>query len=213
MQVPIRVTCPQCGKTLVAEHDTVDGYLKVKCLDCKIDETASDVKGFHIGHALLEYASNVLNSKNTNFTILLSGMAIDCYLSHLYFKWRDIEELQKADFPYDPIRVEKTITEELLNIRDFIDKAKAVAKMLHPAGIVEFIRSHHDLESEISTGFPSININAFAQCIRDQVMWKRNNIIHIGKLKYDEAQATKTLNYSRLFVKVFETMDEEKSGA
>ncbi len=70
--------------------------MKVKCLDCKIDETASYVQGFHIGRALLEYASNALDSKNTNFTILFSGMAIDCYLSHLYFKWRDIEELQKA---------------------------------------------------------------------------------------------------------------------
>lgn len=213
MQVPVRVTCPECGKTLLAEHDTINGYLRVKCADCKIDETASYVQGFHIGHALLEYASNALDSKNTNFAILLSGMAIDCYLSHLYFKWRDIEELQKANTAYDPIRVEETITEELLNLRDFLDKAKAVAKILYPPGVVEFIKSHHDLKSEISTGFPSININAFVRCVRDEVMWKRNNIVHIGKLKYDQAQATKALNYSQLFVKVFEMMDTEKSRA
>jgi len=84
----------------------------------------------------LECASNALCSGNTNFTILFSGMAIDCYLSHLYFKWRDIEELQKANIPYNPIRVEETINEELLNIRDFLDKTKAIAKMLYPAGVV-----------------------------------------------------------------------------
>lgn len=213
MQIPVRVTCPQCGKTLVAEHDTVEGYLKLKCVECKIDETASYVQGFHIGQALLEYASIALDSKNTNFAILLSGMAIDCYLSHLYFKWRDIEELQKANTAYDPIRVEETITEELSKIYDFLDKAKAVARRLHPIGIVEFIKSHHDLKSEITSGFPSIDINTFARCVRNQVMWKRNNIIHIGKLKYGQAQATKTLNYSRLFVKIFEMMDAEKSQA
>ena len=213
MQIPVRITCPQCSRSLLAEHDTVNGYLKVKCPDCNLDETASYIQGFHIGHALLEYASNALGSENTNFTILFTGMAIDCYLSHLYFKWRDIEELQKATIPYDPIRVEETITQELLNIRDFLDKTKAVAKILYPAGVVKFIKSHHDLQSEISTGFPSININAFTRCVRDQVMWKRNNIIHIGKVKFDKLQATKALNYSRIFVKVFETMDEEKSQA
>ncbi|MFX0204030.1 MAG: hypothetical protein ACFFCW_48650, partial [Candidatus Hodarchaeota archaeon] len=140
-------------------------------------------------------------------------MAIDCYLSHLYFKWRDIEELGKFDTPYDPVEVEKQILKELRAFRDFLDKAKAVANIMRPPGVVDFISSHPELKSEIAKGSPSIDINAFLRCVRDQVMWKRNNIIHVGKYKYHRDDAIKALNYAELLIKVLEKMDEIRSRA
>jgi predicted RNA-binding Zn-ribbon protein involved in translation (DUF1610 family) len=210
MQIPVRVSCPKCNQAIDLKVDTNENSLNFTCPECGSKEAGSIDQNSHIGNALLHYASSVLSSGDTNFSILLSAMAMDCYLSRLYYKWRDIEEL-RSTASYDVDTVDKKIQEELIKTWNFLKKVKEVEILLHPNGITDFINSQADLKEEIAERFPAIKIDLFSRCIRDQVMWKRNNIIHIGKFKYSYQEARKSLELSHIFIKIFEIMDRLKS--
>ena len=118
------------------KFDTSETSLTVTCQNCDTVDTVGVDPSYHIGRALLEYACSALHSGDTNRSILFSAMAIDCYLSQLYYKWRDIEELDSSA-SYDLEKAENKILEELNKIRGFLEKAKAVEGLMHPKGITD----------------------------------------------------------------------------
>lgn len=208
-KVPIK--CPDCDRICEGQFDTVDHSLTSTCPHCGKRVIWIVGLKFHIGHALISYSSNVLSGGDTNFSILLCGMAIDCYLSRLYFKWRNIEELLSSS-PYDPNIVRDKIQDELTHSGDFLAKIRKVEALLHPQGTADFIKAHSELENEIQSNFPEIQIDRFGESVRNEVMWKRNNIVHSDQVKYNQPLALKGLKYSKLFITVFQKMDEVKSA-
>lgn len=212
MLIPVRIACPTCNNIVDVKYDTSETSITISCQKCGFVDSASVDPNFHIGHALLQYSATAYQSGDNNLSILFSAMAIDCYLSWLYHKWRDIEELDSSRF-YDPEEVESKIQKELERFRNFLSKAKNVEKLIYPKGIADFINSQAELESVITKDFPDIKVEEFAKCIRDQVMWRRNNIVHMGKRKYSRQDAQKCYYYSRIFIDVLEKMDVVKSRA
>lgn len=208
MRIPIIVPC-ECGEKVKVEIDSGDTDVNFECPKCGERNIGSLHQGFHIGRRLLSYAANAFEKKDFNFSILLSSMAMDCYLSRLYYKWRDIEELNSGQ-PYEPNAVGEKILKELQKINDFLEKIRKVEDLIYAKGIGDFIKQHHEINKKIQNGFRSINIDNFARIIRDEVMWKRNDIVHIGRYKYNEGHAKKCYNYSILFIEVLEKMDAEK---
>lgn len=210
MKIPIRVLC-KCGKKVKIEIDGKDRTIDHICPECDRRIIGGVDPNFHIGRMLLEYSANAFEKEDYNFSILLNAMAMDCYLSRLYYKWRDIEELKKNQ-PYDANLVEEKVLRELQKINDFITKIRKVEKLMYPKGIVDFIKRHSDIGKEIREGFKSISIDNFSKVIRNEVMWKRNNIVHSGMYIYNREDAKKCHNYSELFIKVLDKMDAEKSA-
>jgi hypothetical protein len=208
MNAKIRISCV-CGQIIEGQCDVIERKLTAICPNCGPLEDGSVDLNFSIGDALVGYAENALSSGDTNFAILLSGMAVDCYLSRLYYKWRDIEELWQPNYKPEVSRTK--IQEELVKIRDFLEKVKKVENLLFPKGTQKFLELHPELKQEIKQGFPSLNSDTFALSIRNQVMRKRNNIVHVSQRKYSHDDAIKTINQAKLFIKVFATMDKEKT--
>ena len=210
MKISVFVPC-KCGEEVKTEIGVKDTTIGLVCPKCGQGIIGSLDPNFHIGHRLLEYSANAFEKKDYNFSILLSAMAMDCYLSRLYYKWRDIEELKK-DRPYDASLVKERVLTELQKINDFIAKIGRVEKLIYSKGIVDFIRRRNDIRKEIREGFKSINIDNFSKVIRNEVMWRRNNIVHSGMYIYNKEDAIKCHNYSKLFIKVLDKMDAEKSA-
>lgn len=209
MNIKIQIPCT-CGKIIEGQFNVIDRSLKASCPDCGVIDNAFVDPSFTIGDALVCYAENVL-SNDTNFAILLSGMAIDCYLSRLFYKGRIIEELMKPN--YNPEVAQITIQKESIRIGDFLEKVKKIEQLLFPNGTKVFLDSHSELKQEITKGFPSLNSDEFPMSVRDQVMWKRNNIIHVSQHTYSIEDAFKTIQQAKMFIKVFKAMDKEKSNA
>ncbi|OGW36465.1 MAG: hypothetical protein A2Y97_08515 [Nitrospirae bacterium RBG_13_39_12] len=210
MKIPYQVPCPNCSETVEVKAELTENNFVIECPRCGVQKGNFFDSRFHIGQALIYYSTYALASGDTNFSILLSAMAMDCYLSRLYYKWTEIQEL-KGGSPFNPEEIEKKIGEEFIKIGNFLDKVKKVEALIFPAGTSSFIESHSDLQDEIKTDFPSVLVDSFVKDMRNEIMWKRNNIVHIGNKKYRHDEAWKCLNYAEFFIKVFEKIEEAKS--
>ena len=205
MKIPVPVACVKCQRLLEAEVDSIKRKLSGVCTHCGADNGGPVDTTFHVGHALITYATSTLR-KDPNLTILFSGMAVDSYLSHVYLKWRDLEELRSRK-PYDPLQVRQDLYEELRKIRGFAEKAQLVLKLLYPQGIAQFFNANDGLRKEIEAGFPEIAVSDFVKHVEQEVLWKRNDVVHIGKILYSEAAARRSVRYARIFIRVFESME------
>lgn len=163
-----------------------------------------------IGDKLINKAISHLKDQEFNSAILFSGMAMDCQLSELYKKWRDIRDLADFANPYDPEKTSKEIEEELKEIRRFKQRVARVTKLMGDRDWEDFIKTHQGLADKISKEFPNINLGSVVSDIEKHVMWKRNHIIHVGDFQYPRIEAEKCIKFSKLFLLVLEKMDEIK---
>jgi hypothetical protein len=108
-----------------------------------------------------------------SMTIVFSAMAMECELARLFKKWMDIESLNRGQAP-DDRAIEEAYRRLGSNVADRIE---AVAILLDPRGLYEFVKSSKEWNTTITDDFPSLNVGSLARDLQQALFWPRNRIL------------------------------------
>ncbi|MCZ6671579.1 MAG: hypothetical protein O7C75_01430, partial [Verrucomicrobia bacterium] len=89
-------------------------------------------------------------------------------------------------------------------------KIEHVCKLLHPAGINDFVANDPQLNNAISKDYPSLRIGKLAEDFQINLFWPRNRILHLGYAKYGKDDANRCFNRAAIGLWILEKLDWEK---
>lgn len=205
MKIPLNIDCDECGHQRIVYINLDDTSFDSVC-DC-----GSDLSGYFdstvtTGVKLLwRCRFEIMDTKDYPLSIVFAATSVDCELSRLFFKWREIEQIDS----------ELEITDEELEkqLRDFANiksKINEVTKLMSPEGITSFVQKDNELKKTIETGFPSLDVNNLPKSFQEKLFWPRNRILHLGDSNYGSAEAIRCFNIATLGLKILGRLDEER---
>ena len=154
--------------------------------------------------AQYEFATNL----DLSMTIILAAMGFEAELSRLHHKWQLLAAWDKA------IDIASEKLDELLRKHPNIkEKINAVAALMHPSGLDDFVNGQADVRQVVAEGYPSLAGKPLADGIQRALFWPRNAIVHMGRIASEREEAVRALNVARLGVYVLDRMDEIKRNA
>ena len=93
------------------------------------------------------------------------------------------------------------------SLMTFAAKAERIVQLTYPQGLAAYFSNNPALVNEITSGFPKVNHNDFVKSIEKELLWKRNDVVHVGKLAYSRDEGLRAINHGKIFIKVFEGME------
>lgn len=205
MKFPLQLSCQQCGQSSSIEFHLDDDSPEWVC---QCGQTNYLVFGldFSVGYKiLLRSEGEFRHRKDYSMSIVMSATALDCELSRVFFKWKQIAALRANREPDD-----EAIERMLRRFKSMGQKIEKVCRLLDEKGIDEFVRSSDDLRDTVANGFPSLRIGSLAKDFQEKVFWPRNAILHAGYTKYGEQEAARCHSFARLGLDILRQMDEAK---
>jgi len=155
----------------------------------------------------LHWRSNyeLLQTKDYPLSIVFSAAAVECELTRLHFKWREIDAIGKED----------NVTDEQLEVmlrkyRTIDTKIEEISKLLYPDGLVSFVESSQDLLAIINDGFPSLSVETLANDFQRTLFWPRNRVLHLGDATFSYDDAKRGFNIAALGLRIFDQMDKNR---
>lgn len=202
MKIPLNIPCSKCQKTEYFFINLDDSSFEGECV---CGEELSGFLGLEItvGYKIL-YRSHYELLKNQDFplSIVFSATALDCELSRLYFKWKQI-----GSFKY----VTDAQLEPMLRTYRTIDmKFEEVSRLMDSRGFTEFVKSRADLREIVENGFPSLSMDELSKSFQTNLFWPRNRILHLRDSGFSKEDANRCFNFATLGLKILEVLDLEK---
>lgn len=185
--VPHPSSCRQCGKPTIIEIRADKTSADWQCLHCNAENTVFLSKNITIGFQLLQRAGHERGTRRDYaMSIILSAMAVDCELSRLYTKWKTISSSQGSH------ELTQEHLEELLRkLGNTSDRIRKVCALMHPAGIVHFIKTSPGISGYLRERFTPNEVQAdrIVEDIAEKLFWPRNRIIHNAFTGYGSSEA------------------------
>lgn len=207
MKIPLLLTCNNCSQERYVDIDLVDSSYDWGC-ECGEKNLAFFSGNLTIGVRLLFRSKyECLEKKDYSLSIVFSATAMECELSRLFFKWREIEALNNGSEDND-----EEFEGTLRNLGNIDKKIEKIAKMMDSRGIIRFVRETLFLREMIEKGFPSLCIDDLAKGFQKNLFWPRNKILHLGNSLFGLEDAIKCFNISTLGIKIFEVLDRDKEA-
>lgn len=158
---------------------------------------------------LMERAKQELANGDMTLSILLSAVAVETEMAHLFFKWKGIDSgkvlaNQTAD---DKDQWEN----EWANMRSIGKRLCELSRFLTNKPFDEFARLNKKLLEPALTGYdPGASIKDFVQ---EQLFDKRNDIVHYGKIDFQEADSSQCLSLASALLDLLRAMDMRRAEA
>lgn len=205
MLIPLELKCPQCGEPRTHRVHLNDPTADFVCEKCKSNCTGIPSLDVTIGDLILARSCNELNvEKDYDMAIVLAAMALECELSRLYFKWREVEALNTG--PFD---LEKS-EEELREMGSVAKKMTKVSAFVCGGGIEAFAGASDKWKKIISNDFPTLHLGSLPTDFQREVFWPRNEVLHRGKTGHTKDEATSCCSIAWLGVRILKEMDKAK---
>lgn len=205
MQIPFKIKCRLCNLEQTIFIHAMDYSITNNCA-CGEPYNAVLSGDYTIGIKLLIRSDYELNeTKDYSLSIILSASAVDCELSRLHHKWKEIGELEEG----------RDIAKEELDkiFRGYITvltKIRKTARLMYPNGFDEFVSMTPELRESIDKGFQSLSLDRLSSDLVKMLFWPRNQIIHSGEVRFDEEEARQRHNIALFAVLTLKSMDEYK---
>ena len=179
---PIRC---QCGHEMVLETVGTDSFRDTSCPKCHSAIWIAD-NGF-VSTRVFNKSLEELNSGDFTLSIILSAMAVECELARVFVKWKEIDlglpsEVRQADKTAWDVQL-RTWTKIALRF----DK---VCEFLTNQDFDGFVSNHINLHKSVQQRHPeSAKHGSLKKFFEEHLFWKRNAIVHLGKIDYTRPDA------------------------
>lgn len=218
MKFAVPVTCPSCSAEFSAPGLGEERIPPVTCPKCGsaihiIDPLSVSV----VAERLLYRSQGELTSGDYTFSIVSGAMAVEAAYTQVFMKWKSIEHLQaKGENPTE--KDKEAWEEEYRNETrgNFEESAKFVSKYLCGKTFNQFVEDFLARESKaviIKAGFPPSKDQLRSKHIHTELFWRRNRIMHWGKVDYEQADAFEALKAAQTALAVLKAIDKEKYEA
>lgn len=176
---PIRC---QCGHEMVLETVGTDSFKDTSCPRCHMAIWIVD-NGF-VSTRILNRSLKELNSGDFTLSIILSAMAVECELARLFVKWKEIDLGLPSEVTQDDRASWDAQLRRWTKITLRLDK---VSEFLTSHDFDGFVSNHINLLKSVQQRHPeSANCASLKKFFEECLFWKRNAIVHLGKI--DSAQ-------------------------
>lgn len=205
MKIPLQLLCNNCKRlqTVSVNLNDTSFQLSCQCGENLLGSLSTDVT---TGIKLIWRSRyELVEKKDYCLSIVFSAAALECELSRLYFKWKDISALEQ-DKEISNDELEKY----LRNYYRISTKLEEVAKLMDPRGFTQFVKETDDLRQIVEQDFPSLTIGRLSKSFQEKLFWPRNRILHLGDSCYGIEDANRCFNIANLGLKILEVMDKNK---
>ena len=205
MKLPMPLQCG-CGEkfTLEIVGSILPQY--AQCPKCHSSGYVFKRLGNLVTKLLMERAKQELVRNDITICMLLSAVAVEAEMAYLFFKWKaiDAKKLPSEQTP----EVKKPWENEWANMRSIGKRLDELSRLLAGKPFDEFACLNKALLKPASTGHnPGTSIKDFLQ---EQFFERRNDIVHYGKVDFQEADGKQSLSLATALLNLFHAMDVKR---
>lgn len=205
MKFPIPIRC-QCGNEWTIFAVGNETPESTHCDKCGL--TVHLINSAFVSTKVFVKAQRETQDGDFSLGIILSAMSVECELARLFFKWKEI------DGGYVPADVTPAIINrfeaefrKLLRIEDKLD---AVSKLLTYKTLAQFFKANDAMQNWIKTEQPVLVKQSLKTYMQENLFWKRNRVIHSGKVDFKKEDSTKALAVATVLLRLLQAMDVER---
>lgn len=148
-----------------------------------------------------------LRGGDFTLSIILSAMAVECDLARLYVKWNEVDLIPGGQMQatQDQVDLWAQNLRSWMNIAVRLDK---ICEFLTGENFDTFIRSCSDLVTSIRAKHPgSADYASYSKFFQEHLFWKRNQIVHMGKIDLGRTDAEECLQIATTLFEIGKEMD------
>jgi len=206
MKVPLQLECHNCQTPATVRIHLDATSFDWQCSNCGYEHPSFFGTDATIGYLVLERSRyELVHEEDFSMAIVMAAMALECELSRLFGKWKQIDA-EKAAGIFDREQCEK----ELRDLKSIERKIDAVSKLLVGKGMDEFVSSCPDLRREIDEGFTSVRVGSLPKDFQTELFWPRNKVLHWGDTKHSRDDAARCHSIAKLGLSILHRMDKER---
>src|SRR5258708_39475538 len=192
MKVPIPVTCPACGEKFPLEVTGSNLPTYSRCPKCAAQPYNMWPLGNVVTKLLMERAKQEFANGDITLSILLSAIAVETEMAHLFFKWRAIDS---GKLPANQTADDKEQWEnEWANIRSIGKRLYELSRFLTSKPFDEFARLKMSILKPALGGYDPAT--SFKDYFQEQFFDMRNDIAHSGKIDFEKTDGERSFSLS-----------------
>lgn len=209
MKLSIPIDCPACGDKFGL--DVSGGKLPdySQCPKCGARPYNNWPLRNVVTLLLIERARQELANGDMTLAILLSAVAAETETAHLFVKWKGIDsgKLPGHQTPED----KKQWQDEWANMRSIGKRLDELSRFLTCKPFDESARPKMGLLKSALLGYnPANSIKDFFQ---EQLFGRRNDIVHYGKIDFDEVDGKQCVSLASALLELLHAMDMTRADA
>jgi hypothetical protein len=204
MKVPLYLPpCDNCNRSAAVWIDAGSSNYEYQC-ECGEDRSGSFANDLTIGYQILWRSSHeLMKTKDFDLSIVFAATAVECELTYFHHLWHEIDGLEKGYW-----HTKEELDQLLRKHHAVVTKIEKTASFVFPEGFKQFVISSPELSQTIQNVFPSLSLTNLTADIQEKLFWPRNEVLHSGKVKCTEQQATRAFNIALLSVKILHDLHE-----
>jgi hypothetical protein len=206
MRFPLIVPCRQCGSQITVETTGNERYPNAHCVVC--DSTIWVFDDGRVSYRVFARSSVEFDHKDWSLAIILSAMSVETEMAYLYSKWRAIDSNL---LPSEITALHTDAWEEefrkLYNVGNRLD---SVCKLLTGETFDSFLSQRPTLLSGCQPA-QSISGRLPREFFVEELFWRRNKILHSGKVQFGESEAGECVEMARVLLGILDEMDKARN--
>ncbi len=211
MKFSFPVTCG-CGETFPV-HVTGTQFPKdAQCPKCHSAIWLVEPLGNVVGMAILGRAATELQNGDWTLAIVLGAMAVECDLAYLFMKWNRIDFMSARNLTdADEEACEKQWRDEVRTVAARLDR---VSGLLAGQPFDSFLSQNSRLLQPVHARYPDSKTEPSPkQFFIKELFYKRNKIVHFGKIDFQQPDAEMCLTLATTLSQILAAMDAQRRGA
>jgi hypothetical protein len=197
---PIRC---KCGHEIVLETTGTKPFKDTSCPKCHAAIWIVD-NGF-VSTRIFNKSLEQLNSGDFTLAIIFSAMAIECELARVFVKWKQVD-LMATRMPASAD--EASWDAELRAWVQIAVRLDAVCKFLTGDTFDVLLAKQSKLSAAVRKKHPdSVNYASAKKFFEEHLFWKRNAIVHLGKIDFAQSDAEGCLHTAETLLQIISEMD------
>jgi hypothetical protein len=210
MKFSFPVTC-NCGVTFPVHVIGIEFPRNTQCPKCESPIYLVEPLGNVVGMAILGRAESELKHQDWTLAIVLAAMAIECELSYLFMKWNRVDLIAVRNSTEED---EQVWEKQWRDVRSFDARLDKVSSLLTKQSFDAFLDQNPDLLKPLHARYPaSINASSPKRYVIEEFFYKRNRIVHFGKIDFQQTDAEMCLMLASILSQIFGAMDLQRRRA
>ena len=164
MRIPLSLKCPNCGEPRHQVVHLSDQSADFTCAKCGRTSYGIPGLGVTVGFLILARSWHEFEvEKDYDMTIVLAATALDCELSLLYQKWKEVDAVGNGT-TLDT----ETFERELRGMGSVADKITKISEFLYVGGIETFVASSQQWTNKPRKTFRVFDLARWRQTSNEQ---------------------------------------------
>ncbi len=197
---PIRC---KCGHEMVLETTGTQSFNDTYCPKCRSAIWIFD-SGF-VSTRIFNKSWMELHSGDFTLAIIFSAMAVECELARVFVKWKEIDLGVPADVTQSDRDSWDAELRRWVKIAVRLDK---VCEFITGQDFDAFVANQGKLSKSIQERHPdSAGCSSFKKFFEEQLFWKRNVVVHLGKIDFGQSDAEVCRRTAETLFQIITEMD------